>query len=681
MNDTMHECKGMVAQSPYQMESCEEPAKEEVEEEEEEEEVIDDNDTSCLPGGKRSARHDVKDRYKRKNTIQESAVKMTLNQLCSDSQLQREIEVCVEGVTRTSVEASRFINLWVLTLLEQGQIVPKLNQTFFNAAFTTMAGGTLSRPKFGAALHQYEQVRPADMARFNYRHVSQMLNYAGVEYMIACKNHVVLNISGRVGKAFKLFFDRLPQHFKAEDRNKARRYYLKRMSRECGPEEEAPMWQSFKSVPTQATRAAVVAYINLRLERYTDLPLDTGGLHPTKQVEKRWWDYLRWLYDLQIEMSFYETRAFSILPLCGFACKHVTIDTGILRGLLFRVAERTGCAKPEDLPQFRSNSRQHWETYFNLSKAEGKNKRRDFETMLKTDGYAVSVVLSKTLAEGTVKKRGKKMHAAFAATATAQDIAGKRVVAVDPGRIDLATCAWTADDEEKTPSFCRYSNKEYQAKIGLKSAHVKRRQWMSTAGLQEALNQLPTAKTPRTFLMLAHIAELFNILDRLLQLNGMRRVRSMRFSQHCLRQRVMYDICQRITASADPSDKRPVVVAFGAGMFNSCSRGHCPGPVKAVRKALRRRGVEVYDVNEDYTSQLCNSCHSKVVPMYSKGGGKAIYSVRRCTTTTCMRMTMNRDVNAALNILYIFMAETLHGSRPEVFTRRYQTELARATVP
>ena len=160
----------------------------------------------------------------------------------------------------------------------------------------------------------------------------------------------------------------------------------------------------------------------------------------------------------------------------------------------------------------------------------------------------------------------------------------------------------------------------------------------------------------------------------------MRRVRSMRFSQHCLRQRVMYDISQRITSSADPSDNRPVVVAFGAGMFSSCSRGHCPGPVKEVRKALKRRGVEVYDVNEDYSSQLCNCCHTKVVPMYSEGGGMAIHSVRRCLSATCMRKTMNRDLNAALNILYIFTHEALHGNRPEVFTRRYQTELARAAA-
>ena len=146
-----------------------------------------DVDGDVQPGAKRPARPDVQERHKRKNTIQESAVKMTLNQLCSDNQMQREIEVCVEGVTRTSVEASRFLNLWVLKLLKEGEIVPELNQTFFNAAFTTMAGATVSRTKFGEALQDYEQERPDGMYRFNYRHVNQMLNNAGKEYMTACK--------------------------------------------------------------------------------------------------------------------------------------------------------------------------------------------------------------------------------------------------------------------------------------------------------------------------------------------------------------------------------------------------------------------------------------------------------------------------------------------------------------
>ena len=114
-------------------------------------------------------------------------------------------------------------------------------------------------------------------------------------------------------------------------------------------------------------------------------------------------------------------------------------------------------------------------------------------------------------------------------------------------------------------------------------------------------------------------------------------------------------------------------------MFSSCSKGHCPGPVKGVRTALRRRrGVEVVNVNEDYSSQLCSECHQKVEPMYGESGGEAIHSVRRCVTANCQRTLWNRDINAALNILHIFLYEAFYGERPEVFSRTYQTRLRSA---
>ena len=160
--------------------------------------------------------------------------------------------------------------------------------------------------------------------------------------------------------------------------------------------------------------------------------------------------------------------------------------------------------------------------------------------------------------------------------------------------------------------------------------------------------------------------------------NFRNRVRCLKFTQFGRKQKVMHDICQRICRPVNKDDTRAVVVAFGAGMFSSCSKGHCPGPVKGVRRALRSRGVEVSDVNEDYTSQLCSACHQKVEPMYGENGGKAIHSVRRCKTTNCPRTPWNRDINAALNILHIFIHETLHSARPVVFTRTYQSRLRSA---
>ncbi|GAB9474700.1 hypothetical protein Gpo141_00011818 [Globisporangium polare] len=71
------------------------------------------------------------------------------------------------------------------------------------------------------------------------------------------------------------------------------------------------------------------------------------------------------------------------------------------------------------------------------------------------------------------------------------------------------------------------------------------------------------------------------------------------------------------------------------------------------------------DVNEDYTSQLCNGCHGKVVSIYGKGGVWYIFT--ECDAVYRMRKTLKRDVESAQNIRYIFMEEARHGVRQSEF--------------
>jgi hypothetical protein len=54
------------------------------------------------------------------------------------------------------------------------------------------------------------------------------------------------------------------------------------------------------------------------------------------------------------------------------------------------------------------------------------------------------------------------------------------------------------------------------------------------------------------------------------------------------------------------------MVAFGAGVFSSSSRGHVPRLVKGVRRILREQSIEVHDVNGGYRSKLCNSQHKTI---------------------------------------------------------------------
>ena len=634
--------------------------------------------------GSKRKRPDRSAHLLRRSTIDISVIKMKLNSVCRSPILTQEIERCVQGVTRAAIEASRLINMHMLHLLSTNTPVPELDQTYFYAAFTLVAGSSYpdAVQKFGDAYVEYQRLRPRDMQRFDRKNVNQILNESAKEFMVACKNHVVLNIAARVSKAFKRSLLSLRQQFKAPDRNKIIRYYMRRMTREGSLKDEERMWRSLTFPPSDATKAHVRTYTTHHLEEYADLPLDVGGLEPIKRVEKQWWLYLPWLYKIQQEIDATpeedrSARSFSMLPLCSLQARYIMISSTTLHGMLKRLPD-------EEIPAqgvFLKQKRQHWEKYFNLSKAEGNSKRLEFEYSLRTDGYAASIVVSKKKPEKMVTDAQPPISLDNKTDAQPRiSLDNKRVVAVDPGRIDLVTCVSKNQHEEQ--SVTHYSNSDYREKIGSARAPTKRRTWLKKDNdLQDRLTALPTAKTASIQQLTVHMVELFRILDDVLQHNFKSKVRGLKFTQFGRKQKVMHDICKRICTSPDVDDKRNVVVAFGNGMFSSTSKGHCPGPVKGVIAALRRRKVEVYVVNEDYTSQLCSQCHEMLEPMYREKKCKAIYSVRRCVTANCPRTLWNRDTNAARNILFllhIFLHETLHGSRLEVFCRRYQSRLRSA---
>jgi hypothetical protein len=298
------------------------------------------------------------------------------------------------------------------------------------------------------------------------------------------------------------------------------------MAKEVCPGAEDAMWAGISEVPTAATRAALRAYVDRNLDKYADLPLDAVGPNPT-YVVKQWWVNLRWLHDLQViehekantaelrDIEFKPARMFRILPLCSYDSRHVTVDTVVLHGLAKRVAKRTGSPKPAKLRDFLENQRANWAQYFDLGKAEGSggiNARRTCEWVLKTDGYAVSVLLSKPTAVEAVgdAPKGPQLASAVAAargkrTKSEQvrppvSLDDKRVVGVDPGRNDIASNAWK--NEAGVPAFSRFTDKELKKKIRLREAQETRRRWRAgNPGLEAALTALPSAKTPCPFEM------------------------------------------------------------------------------------------------------------------------------------------------------------------------------------
>jgi hypothetical protein len=189
------------------------------------------------------------------------------------------------------------------------------------------------------------------------------------------------------------------------------------------------------------------------------------------------------------------------------------------------------------------------------------------------------------------------------------------------------------------------------------------------AGLEEKLMELPTAKTADLNKMELHISSLLGILNKVLSLNLWKRVRELRFRQYARRQKVLHDIAETVVTGDFQDDERDVVIAYGNATFTT--RERMPGPVKTIRRILQKRKENIHFINENYTSQLCSGCHQKLDRMYDDDG-ESIWAVKCCNNSKCKRTVWNRDVNACINIMYIFLSEVIQGIRPEIFTRQFQ---------
>ena len=138
-------------------------------------------------------------------------------------------------------------------------------------------------------------------------------------------------------------------------------------------------------------------------------------------------------------------------------------------------------------------------------------------------------------------------------------------------------------------------------------------------------------------------------------------------------------------ASKDPvtGSYGNIIYAFGAAKFKHNSRGSAASPVWAFRAALAEKCKAMVLVNEYMTSQLCYKCKSTVLKgTRVRGERRELHGVRECRLC---RMRINRDVNSALNMLFLFFFQlSQEGNRPPGFApgnRRNIKPIRRRTPP
>ena len=127
----------------------------------------------------------------------------------------------------------------------------------------------------------------------------------------------------------------------------------------------------------------------------------------------------------------------------------------------------------------------------------------------------------------------------------------------------------------------------------------------------------------------------------------------------------MEDVVARITGTRDKAEQKKVIVAYGDGDKQGTLRGTSPlMSTKLFKKVSQSACIVV--TNEFKTSLLCSCCRRDMTQWQNQ------FRMKCCTNSNCIRTVWDRDINASINILYLFLAACLSESgkyRPEEFSR------------
>ena len=431
--------------------------------------------------------------------------------------------------------------------------------------------------------------------------------------------------------------------------------------------------------------------------------------------------------------------AFALCPVLDYAPPHVPINSTAVRELFAYLAKDDSDIKElldqtENAEGLLGKDADHernflyWDALFNVCKPLRKKffERPDelrFGNYILTDGVGVSLTINKRKSEVDIEKmelareiKAMQIKARGDADADAElvrlndekkdlnkrtkkpndhqyrvsdDLKAKldlktgdmTIRAIDPGKKAIGT--WVERTSDKHVTAHGVEDNEFQYMHG----DVSSGEWIFMSGQKQYTKKMskrtkegcpgwsecPSLKTE----VEADLVEAIRYRVALLPaMHGLRFkdlwLQKQRMRKFVKRQSALETVVARFCGTANKvKQKENVVIALGDADMRGNMRGLPPVMSTTWVKHLMRCTMVVM-VNEFRTSKLCCGCHEV---MHQQ---KNCFRVKRCLNSDCSRGFWNRDVNAAINILNLFLwavrgncnCSASSKSRPKAFRRK-----------
>jgi hypothetical protein len=247
-------------------------------------------------------------------------------------------------------------------------------------------------------------------------------------------------------------------------------------------------------------------------------------------------------------------------------------------------------------------------------------------------------------------------------------VSTNRVVGLDPGKKSAATWVvhdpvkqakhqkWKGDRGEKTVIEERYESDslgggEWRFMSGQKQYTAKMNKRMDT--LCPSVRNLPSTKTidvDRLRGAYRQQVALWPDIERsFFETTWFQKTRMRKF---CKAQRAMEDVIARITGTRNKEEQTKVVIAYGDGDNQGTLRGTSPIMSSKLLNKVSQSAC-VVTINEFRTSKLCSCCHQELTSFRGQ------FRMKRCDNSDCIRTVWDRDINASINILNLFLQACL----------------------
>lgn len=309
-----------------------------------------------------------------------------------------------------------------------------------------------------------------------------------------------------------------------------------------------------------------------------------------------------------------------------------------------------------------------WYSFFRLPKVSQKWR---FNHSITTDGISLNVSLvAKTIAvqhkydKGRQKKKKRKLASSF----DFSHLAGRTIVGVDPGKINLVYM--TSDSNTPTKKIdrrrMRHTSKQRWKELNVVGMREEREFILSSnpdvVTAQESLSILDSKSSSVSLFL-----EWLKTKERVhTTLSGFYRnifFRQQRMWSRRKRQRSEDSLLHQVVNKFG----KDCVLAWGDWGASLQTPGMPSTPNCRLRRKLSHH-LLVVDVPEANTSKLCCKCGSNLKGEKKMQGGKEkeIRGLRRCINDKC-RVRISRDYNAAINIRLNLLHKISNGDWMERF--------------